>query len=150
MHNEMTAFEKPSLVLRIAVGKGVGFCIGLFGLIVMPYVLPDASWLLRIGVLLWYTTMGAVIGVFGVFDHHPVLKFPMPWWVRGIIIGGWMNCVLTFFAYDTMRQSMTYLFGPSGVLHSPFWLTVEGAVVGLIIAFFATRIGGEGSKTVKD
>ena len=59
-----------------------------------------------------------------------------------------MNFVLTFFAYDVMKEMMTSFFGSDGILASPFWFTAEGAVVGLVIGFFATRFGGEGSETV--
>ena len=45
-------------------------------------------------------SLGAVIGVFGVYTSHPVLHIPLPWWVRAPAIGGWMNFVLTLFAYD--------------------------------------------------
>ena len=73
-------FDNPSLITRIAIGKGIGFAVGLLGFIVVPIFLPDAGWLLRWGFLLWYTTLGAIIGMFGVFTRHPVLKLPMPWW----------------------------------------------------------------------
>jgi hypothetical protein len=33
-------------------------------------------------------------------------------------------------------------------MQSPFWLTAEGAFVGFVIGYFATRFGGEGSETV--
>ena len=141
-------FGNPSLVTRIAVGKAVGLVIGLIGFISLPYFLPDAGWLIRWGILLWYTTLGAIIGLVGVFTWHPVLKLPMPWWFRGALMGAWMNFVLTFFAYDTMAAMMTALFGADGILSSPFWFTAEGAVVGLLIAFCATRLGGEGVETV--
>jgi len=36
----------------------------------------------------------------------------------------------------------------NGLIDSPFWFTLEGALVGLIIGFFATRFGGEGKETV--
>ncbi len=119
-------FEKPSLVTRIAIGKMVGFAVGLAGFLLLPYFAPEAGWLVRWGVLLWYTTLGAIIGVFGVFTWHPVLKLPMPWWFRAPLLGAWMNFVLT----------------------SPFWFTLEGAVVGLLIGYLATRFGGEGKETV--
>lgn len=140
--------DSPSLVARIAIGKAIGFAIGLAGLIFLPYVWPEADWLTRWGILLWYTTMGAIIGLAGVFSWHPVLKLPMPWWIRAPGIGAWMNFVLTFFAYDAMQAAMTAMFGPSGVLASPFWFTAEGAAVGLIIGYFATRFGGEGKEAV--
>lgn len=141
-------FEKPSLMMRIAIGKAIGFLFGLAGFILLPYFLPDAGWLLRWGILLWYTTVGAFIGVFGVVTYHPVLKLPMPWWFRASLVGAWMNFVLVFFAYDAMAAMMVSLFGEGGVLSSPFWFTVEGAIIGLIIGYFATRFGGEGIETV--
>ena len=140
--------EKPSLMMRIAIGKGVGFLFGLAGFLLLPSFLPDASWLLRWGILLWYTTVGAFIGVFGVVTYHPVLKLPMPWWFRSALVGAWMNFVLAFFAYDEMTRMMIAMFGEGGVLASPFWFTVEGAIIGLVIGYFATRFGGEGAETV--
>jgi len=141
-------FGNPSLVTRIAIGKGIGLLVGLVGFICLPFFLPEAGWLIRWGILLWYTTVGAIIGVFGVFTWHPVLKLPMPWWFRAPIIGAWMNFVLTFFAYDVMAAMMTSLFGVGGILTSPFWFVVEGALVGLLIGYVATRFGGEGKETV--
>ncbi len=41
--------------------------IGLAGFILLPFFLPEAGWLIRWGILLWYTTVGAIIGVFGVY-----------------------------------------------------------------------------------
>ena len=141
-------FGNPSLVTRIAIGKGIGFLFGLTGFILLPYFLPEADVLTRWGILLWYTTVGAVIGVFGVFTYHPVLRLPLPWWFRAPLTGAWMNFVLTFFAYDVMSAMMTSLFGEDGVMSSPFWFTAEGAFVGLVIGYFATRFGGEGQETV--
>ena len=104
--------------------------------------------LLRWGILLWYTTLGAIIGVFGVYTWHPILKVPMRWWFLAPLLGAWMNFVLTFFAYDTLAAAMASVFGPDGIMSSPFWFTAEGAIVGLIIGFVATRFGGEGPETV--
>jgi hypothetical protein len=64
------------------------------------------------------------------------------------LIGAWMNFVLTFFAYDTMSYVIVPFFGPGGLMSSPFRFALEGAVVGFIIGFLATRFGGEGKKTV--
>ncbi len=141
-------FGSPSLVTRIAIGKGIGFLFGLAGFVSLPWFVAEADLLIRWGILLWYTTLGAIIGVFGVFTWHPILKLPMPWWFRAPLLGAWMNFVLTFFAYDVMRTMMQSMFGPDGLLASPWWFTAEGAVVGLVIGFFATRFGGEGKETV--
>jgi len=141
-------FEKPSLVTRIAIGKGVGFTVGLAGFIFLPFFVPEAGWLIRWGFLLWYTTLGAIIGMFGVFTWHPILKMPMPWWLRAPVLGAWMNFVLTFFAYDTMKDMLVAMFGPDGILASPFWFALEGALFALLVGYLATRYGGEGKETV--
>jgi hypothetical protein len=141
-------FEPASLMTRIAIGKLIGFTVGLIGFTLLPFMLPDSGWLLRWGLLLWYTTVGACIGVFGVFTWHPILKLPMPWWFRAPLIGGWMNFVLTFFAYDELQQLIEYNFGTDGIISSPFWVVAEGMLVGLLIGYFATRFGGEGKEIV--
>lgn len=143
-------FQNPSLITRIAVGKLVGLIFGLAGFFLLPVFFPEGELLLRWGILLWYTTLGAFIGIAGVFDWHPVLKMPMPWWFRGPLLGAWMNFVLTFFTFDLMSGFMVTMFGEEGVLQSPFWLVAEGAVFGLVVGYFATRFGGEGKATVRD
>jgi len=141
-------FGNPSLMTRIAIGKLTGFVIGLAGFILVPYFDPGAGWLIRWGFLLWYTTVGGIIGMFGVLNWHPILRLPLPWWVRAPFVGAWMNFVLTFFAFDVIKDMMTVMLGADGLFQSPFWITAEGAVVGLIIGYFATRFGGEGKETV--
>ncbi len=137
----------PSLMTRVAIGKGIGLVVGIIGFVFLPSFLPDADLMLRWGILLWYTTFGAIVGVFGVFDSHPVLQLPLPWYIRAPAIGAWLNFVLVFFAHDAMRAVMTSVFGADGALQSPFWFVAEGAIIGLIIGFFATRYGGEGAAT---
>ena len=92
--------------------------------------------------------VGAVIGMFGVITWHPILQLPMPWWFRSTLIGAWMNFVLTLFIYDALTVMLVDLFGESSPYQSPFWFVAEGAIVGLLIGYFATRFGGEGPGTV--
>jgi hypothetical protein len=141
-------FEKPSLTMRVAVGKIIGLAFGLAGFIVLAVFYPETGWRAAWGILLWYITVGAIIGVFGVFTYHPVLKMPMPWWFRAPVLGAWMNFVLTFFAYDMLEEMMIAFFGLNGLFESPFWFALEGAIVGLVIGYLATRIGGEGKEAV--
>jgi hypothetical protein len=47
-----------------------------------------------------------------------------------------------------MGAMMVSVFGEGGILSSPFWFTLEGAIVGFVIGYFATRFGGEGKETV--
>ena len=140
-------FGNPSLMTRIAIGKGIGLLVGLIGFISLPHFLPEADIWLRWGILLWYITFGAIIGVFGVFTFHPILKLPFPWWFRAPFMGAWLNFVLVFFAHEDMSAMMVSVFGENGALSSPFWFAAEGAIIGLIIGFFATRYGGEGAET---
>ena len=141
-------FSRNSLLTRIAIGKGIGFIIGLAGFISMPWFIPESGWMIRWGILFWYTTMGAVIGVFGVVTWHPIFRLPMPWWLRAPLIGGWMNFVLTFFAYNDLQRMMVQMLGENGIISSPFWIVAEGIIVGLIIGFVATKFGGEGKHIV--
>ena len=141
-------FGNPSLITRIGVGKAVGLIIGLAGFFLAPSLLGESDLMIRLAFVLWYTTMGAFIGVFGVMTWHPILHLPMPWWFRSVWIGSWMNFVLTLFIYDRMQSYMTTLFGENGAISSPFWCVVDGAVIGLVIGFVATRLGGEGAETV--
>jgi len=141
-------FNNPSLITRIAIGKGCGLIFGLIGFFMLPYFMPDASPMLLWGILLWYITIGAIVGVFGVMTWHPILKLPMPWWFRAPLIAGWMNFVLTFFAYDSFAAVMISVFGEGGMFLSPFWMVLDGAFAGLIIGYLATRFGGEGKETV--
>ena len=60
------------------------------------------------------------------------------------LVGAWMNFVLTFFAYDDLQAAMLQIAGNAGVLGSPFWFTLEGAIVGYVMGFFANRLGREG------
>ena len=141
-------FGNPSLNSRIAIGKVLGALFGIAGFVYLTVYPVGNDSLLRWGILLWYTTLGAIIGMFGVYTRIPVLKVPMPWWFRAPLLGAWMNFVLTFFAYDTLAAAMASVFGSDGILSSPFWFAAEGAIVGLIVGFFATRFGGEGPETV--
>ncbi len=142
-------FGNPSLMTRIAIGKTLGLVIGLIGFISLPYIAPETSSLFQWGVLLWYTTLGAIIGMFGVFNWHPLLNLPLPWWFRAPYVGAWMNFVLTFFAFDQLEAVLVSFFGSQSIFTNPFWFVLEGAIVGLIIGYFATKFGGEGKATVE-
>jgi hypothetical protein len=136
------------LFTRIAIGKAIGFVIGLIGFLLLPRYMPDADLMFRFGLLFWYTTMGAIIGVFGVVTWHPVLHLPMPWWFRAPLIGGWLNFVLALFMYDTLAIIMNNFSGPDGAFQSPFWIVAEGISVGLIMGFACTKFAGEGKEIV--
>lgn len=142
-------FGLDPLTTRITIGKSIGFLIGITAFLFIPYFLPDASATLKWGVLLWYITFGAIIGVFGVYTKISVINIVMPWWVRGAYIGAWLNFTISLIAYDALAQLMLSVFGENGLLVSPFWVVLEGAVFGFIIEYFATKFGGEGTTIVQ-
>ena len=142
-------FGNPSLHTRLVVGKGLGALFGIIGFIYLTVMPVEDDNLLRWGILLWYTTFGAIIGIFGVYTWHPVLRLSMPGWFLAPLIGAWLNFVLVFFAYDSLAAAQAAIFGAGGIFASPFWFAAEGAVLGSLIGYFATRFGGEGPGTVK-
>jgi len=141
-------FGNPSLMTRIVIGKTIGLIVGLVAFFTIPQLVPDMSPLIRWGVLFWYITFGAIIGVFGVVTYHPILRLPLPWWIRAPFMGAWLNFVLAFFAYESFGRVLAAVFGADGALQSPFWLAGLGAILGTIIGFLATRYGGEGKDAV--
>ncbi len=131
-------------IKRIGTAKMIGMAFGLLGFFLIPYFWPGQSMWLRVGILLWYTTLGAMIGIMGIFDHHPMLKFRMPFWVRGPVFGAWFNLVLAFLMHDKLGVLMQQLGGVFSGISSPFWIVLEGAVLGLVIDAVATKTAGEG------
>lgn len=137
---------QPAAV-RLGVAKLIGILVGLAGFFTVPVLMPDAAPRLQWAVLLWYTTFGAVIGAFGVTPRHPAIIVPVPWWLRAPLVGAWLNFVLTLFAWDTLKSLLVSFFERTGmeageVLTSPWWFALEGAIIGLLIGFIATRFGG--------
>lgn len=134
-------FDKPSILTRIAVGKLVGLLIGAIGFFAAPaFGVDDMK--MRVGILFWYVAVGAFIGMAGVMTRAPIVKMPLPWWIMGPAIGGFMNLLLVLIAWDVFAAMMTG--GEFWGLTSPWWGVVEGAIVGLLIGGFATLFGGEG------
>lgn len=139
---------KPSLTMRIGIGKLLGFIFGLLGFLTLPLLDANTDFSFRLGILFWYSTVGAIIGVYGVYTRHPVLKIPMPWWFRAPVIGAWMNFVLTLFIQQDIQSIMVSVTGiTDGALVSPYWFVLEGAIVGLIIGWMATKYAGEGPES---
>lgn len=141
--------KKPSLITRIYIGKGTGFLFGLLGFLMIPMVMPETPMIFRVAILLWYPTVGAFVAFVGVFSKHPVLKCPLHWWYRSILVGAWMNLVVVLFAYETFADVLYAAFGSDGNYLSPYWFVLEGAIIALIIDFLATKYGGEGKETLK-
>ena len=132
------------LLKRVGTAKSVGFGIGLLAFFLVPVVWPGESMWLRFGVLMWYTTFGVMIGVLGVFDHHPLLKFRMSFWFRGLVFGAWFNFILAVLMHEKFTVLLAEMGGIMANFDNPFWIVAEGAVIGLLIDGIATKVAGEG------
>ncbi len=147
---EANVFPKPSLMTSIGVGKTIGFLIGLGAFFAAPQLAPDLPERLRWALLFWYMTFGAIIGLFAVFNYHPMIRLSMPWWFRGALMGAWLNFVAVLFAYEPMRVIMQGMFAGSDLLASPYWFALEGAILGAIIAYIAKIFAGEGAALLQN
>lgn len=92
----LSLLKRPSLLTRMLIGKGAGLLIGIILFFTLLATWPSVDPLLPWGVLFWYVTVGAMIGLAGIYTRHPALGLPLPWWVRAPVIGAWMNFVLRF------------------------------------------------------
>lgn len=135
------------IIKRVGTAKAIGLVVGLAAFFLVPRVWPDESIWLRVGLLTWYATFGAFIGVLGFFNENPLLKFKLPFWFRGIVFGAWLNLVLAFLMHDKLTVLVPMIGGVFSGLKSPFWIVLEGAIVGLVIDAVATKFGGEGFPT---
>ncbi len=136
-------FRANPLVTRLSIAKGLGFLYGLTWLIAVPIALPDGDPYLPWGAMLWFTTMGGVIGIVGLFDRHPLFpSWRLPWWLRGTAMGAAMGLALVLVNHSGIAAITSAMV--SGVFDSPWWLIAETALVGAAIDFLATRAAGEG------
>ena len=69
---------------------------------------------------------------------------PLPWYFRGALIGGWMNLLLVLFAYDQFVQLTDSWNQAYGLYISPYWLILEGVIIGMGLDYLLTRWFGEG------
>ena len=142
----MESLKQP-FMKRIAIAKTVGFIIGIIAFFLIPLIMPDASLMFRWGMLFWITTIGGILGVMGVMNYHPVLKMQMSACFRGALIGGFLQFVLVLLAYNDLSALMDTATIFTGA--SPFWLIVDGIIIGIIIDKIATKKAGEGPMLVE-
>jgi hypothetical protein len=132
------------LIKRIGTAKSLGFVVGLVAFFLVPVIWPGESLWLRFGVLMWYTTFGAMVGVLGLFDFHPMLKIRLSFWFRGLVFGAWFNFVLAVLMHDRFSVLLAEMGGVLAHFDNPFWIVAEGAVLGLLIDGITTLVAGEG------
>lgn len=142
--------RKGSLTIRIVVGLLAGLAVGFAALALLISLAPEAPLRIKLGVVLWYASLGAIIGLVGVLGQTLLLGRTVHWYVQGPIVGGWMNLLLVLFAHDDLAAIAEAALGDVGFWASPYWFVPEGAGFGVVIGGLATLFGGEGPETADD
>ena len=141
--------NNPSLVNGMKLAAFLGLLVGIFNFFVVAALVDNVSIWMRWGFIFWYITFGIIIALTGMFVRHPIFKFPLNWYVRSAIVGGWLNFTVTFFNYE--HFSVYIANSPiSGItsLSSPFMFVVDGIFWGLLIGWIVTKITGQGIDAV--
>lgn len=137
-------FSIHSLTGRLAVAKTAGFILGTIAFFGLPAVGSEASTLFHLGIWLMTTLMGVTIGFIGIFDRHSVFRFRLPFYVRGAVVGASFFLLLPLLAMDEMQAFMQLEVVQWFGLSSPWWVVLEGAFWGVVVAGVTTAAGGEG------
>lgn len=133
---------KHSVRNRIIVGKTIGLTAGVLAVLILPVLGVELELMLSLGLVLFYVILGALTAFMGTMKHHPWLRFPMPWWFRGLFMGLIMHLMLVLLIHDQLAAMLVAmdLWG----MASPWWALIDGAILGLIMAFAETKLAGEG------
>ena len=134
---------KHSILNRIIIGKSIGFVLGAIVFLILPMMGVPLDIYFGLGLWLFYIMLGVFIAFFGIMDHHPLLKFPMPWWFRGVFAGLIMHLMLILLAHGELIFIIEkmHTFG----LSSPWWALIDGVIIGLIMSWAETKFAGEGA-----
>jgi hypothetical protein len=139
-------FSIHSVSGRIAVGKLTGFLVGVTGFLLLPQFLADITLEFRLGFLLLMITMGAMIGFVGIYTRHPVFSaLAIPWWLRGSAVGLLFFLIFVLFAKDQLAPLMSLDIIILSGLESPYWILIDGMLIGGLIEYITTKICGEGN-----
>lgn len=133
---------KKSITNRVIIGKTIGFLIGALVLSLSLYLGYTENIQFLVGLWLFYILMGAFTGLFGIYTEHPVLKFKLPFYIRGPLIGIIMHLMLVLLAYE----ELSLMIANMNCNISPFWALIDGAILGLIMGYIETKYAGEGKK----
>lgn len=116
------------LVKRVGVCKLAGLTAGLSGFLFFS-VESVAHARLLWGITVWYTTLGALIGLAGFYERVPLLEFRISPWVRGAWCGAWMGLALCLVAYEGLSE----LIQTTMLSASVWWVVAEMAIVGSLL-----------------
>ncbi|XLQ20433.1 MAG: hypothetical protein ACKUBY_01470 [Candidatus Moraniibacteriota bacterium] len=132
------------LTQRAFFSKGIGGLIGVLTLIFLPYMWPDVTMHMRIGILVGFALLGGTIAVAGIFTQIPVFNIRFTAAIRGAMIGGSFALAFILISFDslvTYMQTATIFAGLS-----PYWIIIDGLIIGALLDIIATKKVGEGKE----
>ena len=139
-------FHMHSVTGRIVIGKILGLLIGILVMSTLPMFGFPLFSMFGLGTLIMFMLMGVLTAFVGLFNRHPVLNFSTPWWVRGIIIGFIFTLMYVLLSYGALVVVMQSTLVSWIGLTSPFWVLLDGALIGLLMSGLETKFAGEGEQ----
>ena len=127
------------ILKRSSLGKTMGLAVGIGSFLAIPWLFGETRPMLQWGLLAWYITFGAVIALGGFVNNLPFINRPFPAWARGAFYGAWLNFVLVLLAYDNLLSLTSGFMGWPAALTSPWWMIVDGAILGMAMDVILTR-----------
>jgi hypothetical protein len=128
----------------------LGFIVGALALLILPLVPVATTFEFKIGFVMLIMMMSVMIGLLGVFAHHPLFPgWKLTWWLRGPMVGVLFFLILVLLAKDELGPFMSLDIVAWTGLTSPYWALIDGALLGGLIGYITTRICGEGEMPVE-
>jgi len=90
-------------------------------------------------------TLGALIGMLGLYQNIPFMSVPISVWLIGGGCGAWMGRLLVLVADGAVAQLNAETLWLSGIFESPWWLVPELAFWRAMIDMIVTRVFGSPS-----
>ena len=143
-------FAYPSMMRRALIAKSAGMAVGCLILLITPWIYPNVGFDTLIGWWLWMIAFGGIIALAGLYDRVPLFGWPLPFWIRGPFLGLALFLILALIAEQDISAWLAQApdWWPQS-LRNRFLILIDGALLGLIFDWLATRWGGEG-KSLQD
>ena len=132
--------QMPPIIAGITLAKAIAFLAGIIVFLLLPVFVPDIDPIAHWALLFWYPTIAGVAAASNIADFSDIKFMRWKWWQRSMLIGAWLNLIVTLFASDTMQDYSMLVHLSFGMLSSQFWFVGDGAIIGLIAGFTSTWV----------
>jgi hypothetical protein len=117
---------------HMAIAKLAGLAVGLVYFFALPSLTDQIALNLRWGLLLWYLSLGAVIGLSGLALRQMMPRRRVPGWLIGAGVGLWFNFLAMVLGWQMIGELLAGFALPAE-LNTPLILLPEGIVLGGLI-----------------